>query len=96
MKVEFNIEKDDVLHIRYMYCKECRNYQFDAPCAMKIEACKIHCEALGNVIAAVFEALEGIAWVPGTSKGTYIENTDDGEPGITVSIYSLEDENEKV
>ena len=96
MKVEFNIENCDILHIRYMYCKECRNYQFDAPCAMKIEACKIHCEARGNVIAAVFEALEGIAWVPGTLKEINIKDVYDRKPGVTVSIYSLEDENEKV
>lgn len=96
MKVEFGIEKDDILHIRYMYCKECRNYQFDAPCAMKIEACKIHCEALGNVIAAVFEGLEGIAWVPGTLKEINIKDVYDRKPGVTVSIYSLEDENEEV
>ena len=94
MKVEFNIEKDDILHIRYMYCKECRNYQFDAPCEMKIKACKAKGE---KFFSAVFEALEGIAWVPGTQKGTRIENTDDGEPGITVSIYDLkEEENEEV
>ncbi len=96
MKVEFGIEKDDILHIRYMYCRECRNYQFDVPCALKIEPCKIHCEALGNVIAAVFEGLEGIAWVPGTLKNTEIENTDEGKPGISVSIYDMEDENEEV
>ena len=96
MKVEFGIEKDDILHIRYMYCKECRNYQFDAPCAMKIEACKIHCEALGNVIAAVFEALEGIAWVPGTLKEINIKDVYDRKPGVTVSIYDMEDENEEV
>ena len=54
MKIEFNIEKDDVLHIRYMYCKECRNYQFDAPCAMKIEACKAKGE---KFFSAVFEAI---------------------------------------
>lgn len=93
MKVEFGIEKDDILHIRYMYCKECRNYQFDVPCEMKIKACKAKGE---KFFSAVFEALEGIAWVPGTQKGTRIENTEDGEPGITVSIYDMEDENEKV
>ena len=93
MKVEFNIEKDDVLHIRYIYCRECRNYQFDTPCELIIKACKKKGEIF---FSSIFEALEGIAWVPGTLKGTYLENTDDGEPGIMVSIYSLEDENEKV
>ena len=93
MKVEFNIEKDDVLHIRYMYCKECRNYQFDAPCALTIKACKSKGETF---IGAVLKALEGIAWVPGTLKNTEIENTDEGKPGITVCIYDMEDENEEV
>lgn len=93
MKVEFNIENCDVLHIRYMYCKECRNYQFDVPCAMKIKACKSKGETF---IGAVLKALEGIAWVPGTLKNTEIENADEGKPGISVSIYNMEDENEEV
>ena len=90
MKVEFGIEKDDILHIRYMYCKECRNYQFEKPVKLTITFNGNLCTNGVDYIIPIFSALEGIAWIPGMVKR--LEFNLNGRDGICVKLEDYENE----
>lgn len=71
MKAEFWITDLSTTSIRKVYCEECRNFQFENPCSLKIHAIGIDGIA---VYRAVDRALENIAWYKGIFKETEIKN----------------------
>jgi len=87
MKAEFWINDLSTTSIRRVYAEECRNYQFDNPCSLRIHS--IGMDGL-LVFKAVNRALENIAWVRGIFKETEIKNIKSNDlAGAKITIEEI-------